>query len=284
MRRVRGFDFTSAPGRHKPIICAECQLDEDRLVFQRLVRYAEADFSGFDAALRESGPWLAGLDFPFGLPEEFIAEIGWGRRWADYVAHAGALTCEEFARLLSEWKAPRPVGQKEPFRRCEAGTGAASALKLYGVPVGRMFHRGALRLLQSGADIPGLVAGDPDRVCIEAYPGMAARRMLRLAGHSRFTYKAENARRLPADLRDLMRTRRHDILAQITGPAAAEIYGLHISAPTSLADDETGDELDAFLAAVQAAWAWRQLAARADFLAGIPPEEGWIADPACFAC
>lgn len=281
-RRIRGFDFTVAPGRRKPITCAECRLEGEVLVFDRLVRLTEADLSGFEAALRESGPWVAGLDVPFGLPRAFLDAVGWADGWASYVARAGALPAEEFDRLLTEWTSARPVGLREPFRRCEAGTGAASPLTLSGPPVGRMFHRAACRLLRSGAAIPGLHPGDPDRVCVEAYPGMAARRMLRAAGHRRFTYRADRAGVLPQDVRDLMHARRLDILRELGGAAGREVYGLRVIAPASLADDAAGDEIDALLAAVQAAWAVRRLAAPGA-LAAIDPWEGWIADPASLA-
>jgi hypothetical protein len=33
-------------------------------------------------------------------------------------------------------------------------------------------------------------------------------------------------------------------------------YGLRVEAPKTLVDDPSGDELDALLCAIQAAWAW----------------------------
>jgi hypothetical protein len=54
-----------------------------------------------------------------------------------------------------------------------------------------------------------------------------------------------------------------------------------VEAPHSLADDPTGDQIDALLCAVQASWAWTQ---RSNGF-GAPVEcddlEGWIADPLC---
>lgn len=275
--RIRGFDFTSAPTRRKPITCAECRLDGTALIFEGLV--CLEDFAGFEAALAEPGPWVAGLDFPFAQPRALLESLGLTRDWREQVLFFGNLPAAQFVDLLTEWKAARPTGEKEPWRACEGDTGAASPMKLYGVPVGRMFHRGAIRLLRSGAHLPGLAEGDRARICLEAYPGVAARRALRAAGHQRFTYKAEGAHRLPAELRATMRQRRRDILAGLTGDT---IFGLRVEAPSGLIDDEAGDQLDALLAAVQAAWAWRRFGIEGP--ADTDPLEGWIADPAALGC
>ena len=47
----------------------------------------------------------------------------------------------------------------------------------------------------------------------------------------------------------------------------------------TLADDPTGDRLDAFLCAVQAAWAWTHRASGYGAPPDLDPLEGWIADP-----
>ena len=52
-------------------------LQGSRLALQRVD--ALADFTAFEALLRESGPWLGALDFPFGLPRELIGTLGWPR-------------------------------------------------------------------------------------------------------------------------------------------------------------------------------------------------------------
>jgi hypothetical protein len=56
-------------------------------------------------------------------------------------------------------------------------------------------------------------------------------------------------------------------------------YGLLVKAPRSLADDPTGDQLDALLCAIQAAWAWTMKAQRYGAPEGADALEGWIADP-----
>ncbi|WP_042778198.1 hypothetical protein [Sinorhizobium fredii] len=82
--RVLGIDFTSAPRRRKPITCVDCELKDDLLIVRSLIEWA--DFDGFEGALQEPGPWIAGIDLPFGQASRFIETIGWPKCWADYVA------------------------------------------------------------------------------------------------------------------------------------------------------------------------------------------------------
>ena len=35
------------------------------------------DFAPFEEALKNPGPWIAGIDFPFGQSRTFIENIGW---------------------------------------------------------------------------------------------------------------------------------------------------------------------------------------------------------------
>ena len=56
-------------------------------------------------------------------------------------------------------------------------------------PVALMFLEGAPRLARAGVTIPGLAAGDPLRVAVEAYPGLAARTI------TRASYKADETRK-----------------------------------------------------------------------------------------
>ena len=59
--RVYGIDFTSRPRRGKPITCLECRLEGDELRAGPLSAWCT--FDEFEAALREPGPWIAGIDF-----------------------------------------------------------------------------------------------------------------------------------------------------------------------------------------------------------------------------
>lgn len=71
--RIYGIDFTSRPRRGKPITCLHGQLDGDRLIAGQLACWS--DFEPFEAFLNHPGPWIAGLDFPFGQSRTFLTNI-----------------------------------------------------------------------------------------------------------------------------------------------------------------------------------------------------------------
>ena len=266
--RVLGIDFSSRPTRRKPITCVECLLDGEQLQFQDLTAWP--GFDGFEQALRRSGPWIAGIDFPFGQARRFIETIGWPDTWAGYVDHAAALGREGFRAALDAYRAKRAPGDKEHRRACDVAAGSISPQKLYGTPVGLMFFEGAPRLLAGGVSIPGLQAGDPERVVVEAYPGVLARKLI-----GRRPYKQDSRAKQTAEQAQA----RQALLAQVRGRTLAQGYGLSVSAPASLAGDPGADQLDALLCAVQAAWAWRRRDSGYGLPADIDVLEGWIADP-----
>lgn len=162
--KIYGIDFTSSPKRGKPITCLECVLDGNTLRAGGLNEWHS--FEVFEAALRRPGPWIAGIDFPFGLSHTFIENIGWPRTWQGYVDHVKTLGRKGFRDTLNDYRANRPPGDKEHSRATDIAAGSISPQKLYGTPVGLMFFEGAPRLLKSGVTIPGPQDGDPDRVVV----------------------------------------------------------------------------------------------------------------------
>ncbi|WP_244481240.1 NUDIX hydrolase [Rhizobium sp. Leaf371] len=268
--RVFGIDFTSAPSRQKPITCVECRLDGGTLRFVALHRWTH--FEGFTGFLSSSGPWIAGLDFPFGQSRKFIETIGWPLSWEAYVGHVSGLSRAAFYEMLTAYRLPRAAGDKEHQRFIDRSTGGISPQKLHGVPVGLMFYEGARRLLASDVHLPLLRAGDPSRVAVEAYPGVMARRLIGRRSYKNDTRSLQTPALLAARL---------DLFDRLCDPAAdLSRSGLRIEAPRTLADEPTADALDALLCAVQAGWAYGQK----DAGFGIPPQadplEGWIVDPA----
>jgi hypothetical protein len=267
--QIFGIDFTSRPNKRKPICCLRCRLEDRLLRAEKLEAWI--DFEAFEDALRLPGPWIAGIDFPFGQSRAFIENIGWPGTWSAYVAHAQTLSRPQFRNALDGYRVHRSPGDKEHRRRTDIAAGSLSPQKLYGIPVGLMFFEGAPRLLESGVTIPGLHPGDPDRIVVEAYPGILARARI-----GRRSYKHDSRR---GQTRAQFQARR-ELLREIHRGALQETHGLKVEAPCSLARDPTGDQLDALLCAIQAAWAWRQ---REEGF-GAPPSvdslEGWIADPA----
>jgi hypothetical protein len=268
--KVLGIDFTSRPSRRKPITCLHCKMDGTTLRVQRLEEWPA--FAAFEDALKRPGPWIAGIDFPFGLSRRFIEMIGWSPSWADYVAHAESLGRTGFRAALTCYREDRPAGDKEHRRETDKKAGSISPQKLYGVPVGLMFFEGAPRLLASGASIPHLKAGDPERIAVEAYPGILARALI-----GRRSYKNDTRQKQTPDQYDarLMLLQR----LQLETPKR---YGFGIEARANLCDDAGGDHLDALLCAVQAAWAWQRRESDYGAPEGLDPLEGWIADPHLF--
>lgn len=265
--KVLGIDFTSRPSRRKTITCLHGSLDGKILRAGKLEAWTS--YAAFEEALAQPGPWIAGLDFPFGQARRFIETIGWPRDWPGYVAHAGSLGRDGFRSTLNAYRAERPEGDKEHRRAADKAAGSISPQKLYGVPVGMMFFEGAPRLLASSVTIPHLKEGDPKRIVVEAYPGVLARALV-----GRRSYKTDTTSKRTADQRAV----RLDILQQLE-KQAPRLYGFGVEADSHLCDDPGADHLDALLCAVQAAWSWAQRESGYGAPDSIDAREGWIADP-----
>ncbi len=267
MQRLLGIDFSSAPSRRKPITVARGWRDGERLHLERVDDLATLD--AFEALLREPGPWLAGCDFPFGLPRAFVEQQALG---GDTAAVAAALRARcasraELRRLIDGWAAARPAGAKLPHRATDGAPGQAtstSPLQTRYVPVAFMYFEGLPRLLAAGVQLPGLHEGDPDRVAVEAYPGLLAGALLgRRSYKNRDTPERRSAR---AELLDAL-------------CAGGGRLGLGLALPAGLREsllaDAGGDRLDAVLCLMQAAWCAGQ--PRFGRPPGSDPVEGWIA-------
>ena len=269
---VYGIDFTSRPSRSKAITCATCELDGNRLVVDYLQRLES--LGAFDAFLDSPGPWIVGIDFPFGQPRRLVENLHWPGSWAEYVAQAAGLSRQGFRGVLEDYKRHRPKGDREHLRLVDYLTGAQSPSKLYGVPVALMFYEGAPRLLRSAASVIPVRPNADDRIVVEAYPAMVARA---LVGKERYK-PAERG-----DIQAAAQDARDRIVQKLSDGSLFAKYRLSVELRASLSrvciDDADGDSLDAVLAAVQAAWSW----VRRDDAYGVPqdcdPVEGWIVDP-----
>lgn len=266
--KVLGIDFTSAPSQRKPITCMECEFDGEVLRASKLMKFTT--FTEFEAALLQPGPWIGGADFPFGLARKFVETIGWPGAWQEYVLHASGLGRSGFRNALNGYRQGRAFGDREHRRLADIATSAISPQKLYGVPVALMFFEGAARIIASGVTVPHLLVGDPSRIVVEAYPGTAARSLV-----GRLSYKQDTRAKQTVAQRDARRL----ILDSVRGTAARNLYGFDVEAPNELCDDPTGDQLDALLCAVQAAWAWTKRGSGFGAPSVVDPLEGWIADP-----
>ena len=267
--RIYGIDFTSRPSRCKPLTCLKCTLEDDHLIADDLIEWPH--FADFDDALNRPGLWIAGIDFPFGQARKFIETIGWPKTWQGYVDHVAAMTRAEYRQSLDDYRKDRAQGDKEHRRQTDIAAGSISPQKLYGTPVGLMFYEGAPRLRKANVNIPGLQGGDPSRIAIEAYPGVLARRFI-----GRRSYKQDTKKKQTQDQREA----RKDLLTALSSAQLKTTYGMRLTALPTLANDPTGDHLDALLCAIQAAWAYRTKDNNYGAPNPLDPLEGWIADPA----
>ena len=60
-------------------------------------------------------------------------------------------------------------------------------MKWVNPPVAYMLHAGVPLLIDAGASLPGLHAGDPNRLALEGYPGLTARELI-----GRRSYKSDS--------------------------------------------------------------------------------------------
>ena len=270
--RIYGLDFTSAPGRRKPLIVLCCSLEGGSLRVED--SQTLTDFGGFEDFLRRQGPWVCGMDFPFGQPRSLVAALGWPESWEGYVREVGALLKEEFEGKIRADMALRPAGSKWRYRLADRRSGSSSAMMLFRVPVGKMFYQGAPRLLTSGVRVEPCRRNGDGRVAVEAYPAVVARRFL-----GRTAYKRDGVPDTPE-----RRSARETLLRGLESAVLKDVYGFAVEMDAlwreEFVSDPSADALDSLLCAVQAAWAYE----KRDEGYGVPPEcdpdEGWILDPA----
>jgi hypothetical protein len=272
MMKIYGVDFTSAPSRKKPITYAQCRLEEDCLFLETLG--CLASFDEFETFLSQPGPWIAGMDFPFGQPRTLIENIGWPQTWKEYIDLVSRMTRLQFVDVLTEYSKDRKKGDKHHLRYTDKLANARSPMMLYRVPVGKMFFEGATRLLKSGVSIQPCFVRADSRVVVEAYPALVARRSIGNRSYKTDTAKGQILTRQAA---------REEILHGLRTRDAKPHFGFDVHFNNHHASafirDGSGDQLDAFLCAIQACWAYSQR----DHNFGIPIDcdslEGWIVDP-----
>ena len=268
--RIYGLDFTSAPSKRKPLTLACCTLAGDVLRLDALE--SMPSFSGLEAFLRSDGPWVCGMDFAFGQPRKLIDNLGFPKDWQAYVELVESMGKREWVGTVSRYMQVREAGDKLHFRPVDRLANAQSPMKMYFIPVGRMFYEGARRLAASGVSVLPNRPTDDDRVVLEVYPALLVREVVGRGS----AYKHDDPSQQAAHAEQT----RADILAGVREIAPAR-YGLGLDVPTALTQqliaDPSGDRLDALLCAVQAGWAQRTDGY------GIPPDidplEGWIVDP-----
>jgi hypothetical protein len=262
-----GCDFSSTPTPRKPVVLAIGALEGPRGQLARIEKLPS--LAAFADWLRQPQAWIGGFDFPFGLPRALVEHLGWPTAWRECMRHYAGLTRPQIRATFAAYCAARPVGAKFAHRRFDKLAGSSPSMKWVNPPVAYMLHAAVPLLLEAGVDIPGLHAGDPQRVALEAYPGLLARELI-----GRRSYKSDEKARQTAE-----RLIAHKDLITALEQGRTRL-GLRLKLShaqrDALADDASGDSLDAVLCLVQAAWAARQGAPRYGLPADLDPLEGWI--------
>ena len=269
-----GVDFTSRPTPRKPITLASGQWMAGRaavLQLQGAQRFAT--LGDFGAWLQQPGPWVGGFDLPFGLPRELVQQLGWPTDWPACMDHYAALDRPAIRDTFAAFCNARPAGQKFAHRATDIPARSSPSMKWVNPPVAYMLHAGVPLLRAAGVCLPAHQPAPPPhqrdagRTALEAYPGLLARELI---GHR--SYKSDDrARQTPDRL-----IARKDIVEALEQGRTRLGLRLKLSAAQrdALADDASGDALDAVLCLVQAAWAARQPGW--GLPAGVDPLEGWI--------
>ena len=268
---IYGLDFTSSPTRRKPITCARSKLHDAVLSIKECLSMPL--FAEFEAFLSSDGPWLAALDFPFGLPRKLITNLAWPENWQGYMSIIASMSKAEFEDTLKSYRATRSPGDKLHMRATDQLAGAISPMMLHRVPVGKMFFQGATRLFNSPISILPCRPTSDTRMAVEGYPALVARKFI-----GKRSYKSDVHGQRTTD----KETARREIIRGLCSERLKGWYGLTVEMPDEmgemLVEDAMGDRLDAVLCAVQAGWAC--LECERGF--GIPTEcdgdEGWIVD------
>ena len=263
---VFGIDFTSAPRRAKPIRIAAGRCHGAVMRLDGLTALDSLD--AFSTWLARPGPWVAGLDLPFGLPRELVEHLGWPTDYAALMAHYASLSRAEIRERFAAFCNARPAGAKFAHRACDGPAGASPSMKWVNPPVAWMLHAGVPRLIAAGVHLPGLLAGDESRVALEAYPGLLARELIGRRSYKSDTRAMQTPERLIA---------RKDIVEALEQGRTR--LGLRIKLSHAQRDelvaDASGDSVDAVLAMLQAAWAAQR--PQQGWPAGVDGLEGWIA-------
>jgi len=269
-----GCDFSSAPHARKQIVLATGALKQGCVTLTQLERFAS--LAAWLAWLKQPGSWVGAFDLPFGLPRELVQSLGWPLDWYACMTHYAGLSREQIRSSFSAFCDARPAGGKFAHRATDRLAGSSPSMKWVNPPVAFMMHAGVPLLLQAGVALPGMYKVSTDaaqsKVALEGYPGSLAREIL-----GQRSYKADDkARQTP----DRLIARKDLITALEHGQTRLNLrLKLSHAQRDALADDASGDALDAVLCLLQAAWAHARHLEGDDWY-GLPPQldplEGWI--------
>ena len=181
--------------------------------------------------------------------------------------HFTGHTREQVRETFAAFCDARPAGSKFAHRATDVPAGSSPSMKWVNPPVALMMHAGVPLLRAAGVHLPGLHTGDPQRVALEAYPGLLARELIGTR-----SYKSdERAKQTPE--RRIARKDLVELLEQGRTRLGLRVRMSH-AMRDGLVDDASGDRLDAVLCLVFAAWSAGQ--PNHGLPADMDPLEGWI--------
>jgi len=270
MTRLLGCDFSSSPSKRKHIVLAWGEASGERVVLKQLQFLPTLET--FSQSLHTPGPWVGGFDLPFGLPRELVATLGWPMQWLACMQHFAQLSREDIRTQFAQFCNSRPAGAKFAHRATDLPAGSSPSMKWVNPPVAFMLHAGVPLLSQAGVHCPGLHDGDKQRVALEAYPGMWARRVLQRQSYKNDAAAKQTGERWVA--------RKNLLHALVWGHDDLPVrLKLSSAMADALVEDASGDSMDAVICMMQAAWSQQQFE-QGDPMYGLPPDmdplEGWI--------
>ena len=265
-----GCDFSSSPTTKKQIVLAKGRLIGGVVQLQEIKRFTTlADW----VAWLERESWVGGFDLPFGLPRAWVDEQGWPTEWSACTRLFAQTSKETLRQRFQAYCNARPAGQKFAHRATDGAAGSSPSMKWVNPPVAWMMHAGLPPLQALGAWFPAhqpQPTSPPQRVALEAYPGLLAREVL-----GRTSYKADDPARQDA-ARLLARKTLVDALEQGRTRLGLRLK-LTVAQAGVLVADASGDALDAALCLLQTAWSYQRADAGWGFPSEVDALEGWIA-------
>jgi hypothetical protein len=270
--KLFGVDFSSTPTQRKPISVANGRLarwhGQAALCVEGIAPlFTLEEFSDW---MLQPGPWVAGFDFPFALPREFLQVADWPHsNWAEHIAHIETLTRPEMVQAFKKFCDARPIGGKFAHRRCDLPAGSSPSMKWVNPPVAYMLHAGATRLLKAGVRVPLLNNGDASRIALEAYPGFFARTV---AG--RASYKSDDIQKQDEPRKRMREAIVHSM--EDSRNALGLVAKFDSTVRKQCITDASGDTLDACICLLQAAWGEQRREVNFGLPESVDAIEGWI--------
>ena len=166
--QIFGLNFSSAPSGSKPITCVRCHERGDALYLDLLTSLSS--FEMLQNFLHSDGPWIAGIDFPFGQPRPMVEAMGWPLTWEGYVEAVAAMQESEFRAALESYWANGASIQHEQLRTTDR-LAPVECRTSNGIGAGERFFFGAPRLLGIEVCVLPCRETSADRLLVEPpYP------------------------------------------------------------------------------------------------------------------